>query len=149
MFVTEEFRGRPLVDPEKCVGCGSCILVCPAGARRLIQEEDRYILRYFIGQCIFCWRCVEICPEKAISGTTEFFFATDNWEDLFIDIKHKTVKCSYCGKTFVPQKLIINTKNKLPSEFDFDRLDICPDCKKNIGALKISISRGIAYEDRK
>ncbi len=51
------------VDREKCIGCESCVAVCPAGAmemadgRAQVQEE----------QCISCGACVSECPAEAIT----------------------------------------------------------------------------------
>ncbi len=51
------------VDREKCIGCESCVAVCPAGAMAMVdgkaqvQEEA----------CIACGACISECPVEAIS----------------------------------------------------------------------------------
>jgi Fe-S-cluster-containing hydrogenase component 2 len=35
----DEEEGRPIVDPEKCIGCGVCTVGCPEEALRLHRYE--------------------------------------------------------------------------------------------------------------
>jgi len=54
---------RPWVDEARCVRCGACTEVCPAGgvqvgARAAEINADR---------CVECFCCMEACPERAIS----------------------------------------------------------------------------------
>lgn len=49
------------VDPEKCIACGACLDLCPAGALWL----DR-IAHVDPARCMGCGRCVEACSQGAI-----------------------------------------------------------------------------------
>jgi len=55
----ENYRGKPVVDDENCVGCETCANVCPPSAitfkddkkKKLRVIERNYGLRIFCGQC--------------------------------------------------------------------------------------------------
>ena len=51
------------VDPDKCSGCGTCILICPFGA---ISKDERGIAVVNEVMCKGCGTCAAACPERAI-----------------------------------------------------------------------------------
>ena len=51
-------------DPTKCVGCGSCVRVCPMG---YLGMEDRIPAPRERRRCIQCGHCVATCPRQAVS----------------------------------------------------------------------------------
>jgi len=55
----ESQKAKPelMIYPERCVGCGKCIVVCPTGAAKLGQTIRE--------KCIGCGRCVEACLNTA------------------------------------------------------------------------------------
>ena len=61
------------VDHETCVGCGTCVAVCPREAITLSQAElvDGRVVtpaRITIDTtCSFCGECVTLCPTHALS----------------------------------------------------------------------------------
>ena len=52
-------KAKPLVDPDKCVGCGTCARVCAMGS---IDPAD---VTNVPGICIKCQACVTHCPQGA------------------------------------------------------------------------------------
>ena len=54
----------PLVDKEKCNGCGLCISVCSCGALVMVNNIVTVIE---IEECGWCGLCEAICPTGAIS----------------------------------------------------------------------------------
>lgn len=66
-FVTQ-FGGRlvaarPVIDLERCVGCGTCAAVCPPHAIEFVQGAIPSIDEK---ECIRCFCCQELCPEGAV-----------------------------------------------------------------------------------
>ena len=64
--LSKDETGAVMVDRSKCVGCGSCVMVCPYGAVRITQEGTA-------NKCQLCMHnsfgeplCVRKCPNGAI-----------------------------------------------------------------------------------
>ena len=59
----ENFRGKPIVDNDNCVGCETCANVCPPQAITFIDDRQKAIrtIRRDYGKCIFCAQCQEHC----------------------------------------------------------------------------------------
>lgn len=58
-------KDRPVVDPEKCIGCGICEEACPVEGKAVHSGEGRKAV-YDYQKCIRCYCCQEMCPRKAI-----------------------------------------------------------------------------------
>ncbi len=50
-------------DKEKCIGCGSCVRVCPMGVLALADGKPAIQPRR---RCISCMHCSAACPTKAV-----------------------------------------------------------------------------------
>lgn len=59
----ENFRGKPVVDEDNCVGCETCANVCPPKAITFIDDKEKRtrIIKRDYGICIFCGQCQEHC----------------------------------------------------------------------------------------
>ncbi|MGA9118893.1 MAG: NADH-quinone oxidoreductase subunit NuoB [Bacteroidota bacterium] len=71
------FRGRPVIDFERCTACGKCADACPTEAITARANEtnaDEKIVSINYGDCIFCGECETACP-TAIHLTKEFQLA--------------------------------------------------------------------------
>jgi hydrogenase-4 component H len=62
----EGFRGKPVVNNDKCVGCLTCSNVCPSYAITVEDDREKGIRRIFrdYGKCIFCGQCQAYCITK-------------------------------------------------------------------------------------
>jgi hypothetical protein len=56
--------GKPVLDAEKCRGCGKCKPVCAQDA--LNMEGKKMVLDN--NKCVGCGRCIAICPFDAITA---------------------------------------------------------------------------------
>ena len=56
-------KGFPLIDLQKCIGCGGCEKSCDFGAISI--KEGKAQVNY--SACWGCLKCMKACPEKAIS----------------------------------------------------------------------------------
>lgn len=54
-------KAKPIVNEERCQGCGLCVTVCPMGSRTM--EDGRPVTT---GICIKCQACIRKCPNRAI-----------------------------------------------------------------------------------
>ncbi len=52
-----------MVDKTKCIGCGTCVAICPVGA---ISFDDDGKARIDRTKCIRCGSCEASCPVEAI-----------------------------------------------------------------------------------
>lgn len=57
----------PIIDKEKCTGCGLCADICPTQVFRHYPKEDKTPLVKFGEECWHCNSCVLDCPKQAVS----------------------------------------------------------------------------------
>jgi uncharacterized protein (DUF362 family)/Pyruvate/2-oxoacid:ferredoxin oxidoreductase delta subunit len=74
-FFKNQLTPRPVIDKSKCIGCGTCIKMCPVGAKVLDWETGdakKKLPHHRYALCIRCYCCQETCPEGAIATQTPF-----------------------------------------------------------------------------
>ena len=97
------FRGRVLVDAEKCIGCGGCAEVCPPRCIVLTDpSRGKRVLEFLLERCTYCGRCAEVCPENAITVTKDFETATNDREDMHMRVEVFMSTCGRCGRCYLP-----------------------------------------------
>jgi MinD superfamily P-loop ATPase len=57
-------KETPVIDEEKCQGCGLCVSVCTCGA--LVMSENKVKI-VEVENCGWCTLCEMVCPYGAIS----------------------------------------------------------------------------------
>ena len=55
---------NPIIDEEKCNGCGLCVSVCTCGG---LQIQDNHVTSIPGVKCGWCAMCELVCPSGAIS----------------------------------------------------------------------------------
>jgi formate hydrogenlyase subunit 6/NADH:ubiquinone oxidoreductase subunit I len=51
---------------SKCTACSACARICPTGALRLVEGEDRFSLNLTVSACTGCGVCLDVCEPKAL-----------------------------------------------------------------------------------
>jgi len=61
-------RQYPVIDEDKCLGCGGCMENCPCGALEL-EDKGGYDKKshVYTQNCTACHSCEPLCPVQAIS----------------------------------------------------------------------------------
>ncbi len=54
---------QKMVDKTKCIGCGTCVAICPVGA---ISFDENGQAKIDKTKCIRCGSCQASCPVEAI-----------------------------------------------------------------------------------
>jgi hydrogenase-4 component H len=97
----ERFRGRPIFDASKCIGCAGCANNCPAREILVFDVcQEIRILKYLGRRCTYCGRCADLCPEKAITMSKDYETATNNIADLQQRLELFMSTCQRCGRCF-------------------------------------------------
>jgi ferredoxin len=52
-----------VLEPDKCVGCGTCAVVCPHGVFALVDSKAAIKNR---DACMECGACAANCPTEAV-----------------------------------------------------------------------------------
>jgi hydrogenase-4 component H len=109
----ENFRGQPIFDAAKCIGCAGCANNCTARAI-LVHDvcQELRILKYVGSRCTYCGRCADLCPEKAITMSRDFETATNHVGDLQQRLELFMSTCQRCGRCFTEPTALEQLKMK-------------------------------------
>ena len=111
--VPEKFRGRPVFDVSKCIGCAGCANNCTARAVLVFDVcQEIRVLKYVGNRCTYCGRCADLCPEKAITMSHEFETASNEASDLDQRLEIFMSTCQRCGRCFTDPSPLEQLKMK-------------------------------------
>ena len=66
--------GKPIVDQEKCIGCGACKKICAHDGPQI--ENGKCTIDY--RKCVGCGRCIGVCPKDAVEAAQDETFENLN-----------------------------------------------------------------------
>jgi formate hydrogenlyase subunit 6/NADH:ubiquinone oxidoreductase subunit I len=115
----EGFRGKPVVNNEKCVGCLTCSNVCPSCAITVKDDKERGIRKITrnYGKCIFCGQCQAYCitgEGVKLSDKIYDLSTFDRNDELTIEIQEKELLlCNNCGAVITTKEHVQFLHKKL------------------------------------
>lgn len=131
----------PIIDEEKCTGCGICVDICPKGLFQLIprpqkvyiacssRDPGKVVRKICEVGCVACGVCVKSCPYDAI--TMEHNLAVIDYS-----------KCENCGICVYkcPTKSIVDKLPARPKAFIGTECTGCELCKELCPTKPIAIT---------
>ena len=130
----DRLRGRVVLNPDLCLGCGICRHVCPGEAIRLEPDEEGtgYSFSIWHNTCALCASCRHFCPTGAITLTADWHGAHPQ-ANKYGHAEHHFVpylRCAGCG---APLRMLppgIAARLYARSPVDMTRiLKLCPSCR--------------------
>jgi formate hydrogenlyase subunit 6/NADH:ubiquinone oxidoreductase subunit I len=73
--VAENFRGKQVLDLEKCIGCGLCSRDCPAKAIEMVDVGGKKRPLIYMDRCVFCYQCYDSCHRNVFQTSKVFELA--------------------------------------------------------------------------
>ena len=135
-FTPARLRGRARVDPDLCMGCGTCRHYCAAGAINITQLPDGtgFTITIWQNSCCLCASCRHYCPTGAMSITNDWHSAHPE-EEKFRRLEQHTIKyetCAHCGALMRPlPKKLAERLYAHNSEIDHELTrHLCPKCRQ-------------------
>ena len=135
-FTPDRLRGRAVVDPDLCMGCGICRHSCAAGAIHIGQKPDGsgFTITIWQNSCCLCASCRHYCPTAAMSISTDWHTAHTQSEK-YNKLEQHTIKyepCVACGALMRPiPKVLADKLYAWNTEIDPELTrKLCPKCRQ-------------------
>jgi len=113
----ENYRGKPVVDDENCVGCETCANVCPPHAITFTDDKKKKlrVIERNYGLCIFCGQCQDHCiTGKGVKLSDEIFDMAVFDRTKVVEKQEKELLiCESCGAIITTKEHIQYLHKKL------------------------------------
>jgi len=141
------FRGRPMFDAARCIGCAGCANNCPARAILVSDPcQEIRVLLYLGRRCAYCGRCAEVCPEHAIKLGPDYEMATNQANDLDQRLELFMSTCQRCGRCFKDSNPLDALQFAGYREDDLDRMRWIPRSRSTLQGSTDSNDIGIELD---
>ncbi|MDD2965872.1 MAG: 4Fe-4S dicluster domain-containing protein [Desulfovibrionaceae bacterium] len=139
-FSPDSIRGKVVVDPTMCIGCGMCVHVCTAGAINIQHNENGHVITIYRNSCCLCANCHLYCPTGAIT-------LTDDWHSAHEQaVKYQQIEqqhidyepCLGCGTPVrvMPLALVSKLYAGKPDVDPEHVRHLCPRCRQMEDAVR-------------
>jgi len=123
--------GFPILNKDKCTGCGLCAIDCSTRALNMlrISEEGLYRLVFQHDLCNSCGICEKSCPEHCLHLEKDLKPGRME-KGVTVVFEDKMFRCSECGVPLFPQAMIHRLRTKVSATQNFHwPFDLCPSCR--------------------
>jgi len=82
--IAEGFRGKQMLNLEKCISCTLCAKECPSNAIEMVEVEGKKRPLIHLDRCVFCYQCADTCPRGVFESSKIFELAVTDKRTLVI-----------------------------------------------------------------
>jgi ferredoxin len=123
---------RPLIDKEKCSGCGLCTIDCPTKALMINQssKKDTYQLLFRQEACDACGVCEKSCPENCLQLVEKEPEQNKMGKEVKVIFEDKIFRCIECSIPLFPQSMVKKLEIKILRNRETTwPFNLCPSCR--------------------